>query len=824
MKKGLFSKLLPHLIAFAVFLIVAVLYCKPALEGLVVNQSDITQWKGSMQNSIAYKEQHGQYPLWTNSSFSGMPAFQIGFPGNNFVPWLVHDILTLHLPEPIQFFFLACICFYFLCIVLRVNPYLGIFGALSFAYATYNPVIINVGHVTKMWSIAYMPALLGSILLIYQRRYWLGAGLTALFTSVLIAMNHPQIDYYLFVVIAVMTIFFIIRWVREKEFGHLTKALGFALVAGGIGLMTNAVSLLSNIEYQKETIRGGGSELTQRAKGDAENGLSKDYVFDYSLAIPEPLVMMVPRMYGGSSSGLGEIEAEKSKTVEYLSSIGQQPQGGYYWGGLVSPSSVGTSGPPYVGAIVCFLAILGFFILDGKHKWWMLTAILLAIVMSWGKYFEDFNTFLYHYLPLYNKFRAPSMILVIPQLLLPVMAVLTLDRLTTVDRTAIWPDLKKGLIGAAAVFALLFVLYISFDFQNSQETESLKNIVQQQPQAAEGYRGYFNALKEDRQSLMLGDIFRTLGFALASLGLIYLLVRRTLKPALVFAAFSVLTLIDLLPIASIYLNSENYIEKSDNEGVFQTTAADQAILADKSFYRVFNISGNAFTDAVTSYHYNSIGGYHAVKLRIYQDLIENQLQKQQPNFSVINMLNAKYLIQKDGGGLTQNYQRNDSALGNAWFVKNLVAVPDAKAEMKALDAFNPRETAFIQEAYKNKAGVTAASFSGEGTIELVKNDNDVITYKSSSPAAQFSVFSEVYYEAGWKAFVDGKEAPIARVNYVLRGLNLPAGAHEIVFRFEPKGFYTGKTLTTICSVLMTGLLLFGFFVEWRSRRPKKVSA
>jgi hypothetical protein len=817
MKKGLFPKLLPHLIAVAVFLIVATLYCRPALQGMVVNQSDVTQWKGSIQNSIDYKETHGQYPLWTNNSFSGMPAFQIGFPANNVVPWVVHSILTLSLPVPIQFFFLACICFYFLCMVMRVNPYLGIFGALSFAYATYNPVIINVGHDTKMWSIAYMPALLGSILLIYHRRYWLGAGLTALFTSVLIAMNHPQIDYYLFLVIVVMTVFFIVRWVRGAEWAHLAKALGFAVIAGAIGLLSNAVTLLSTAEYQKETIRGGASELSTPAKGDAANGLSKDYVFDYSLAIPEPLVMMFPRMYGGSSDHM-EVAEEKSKAMEYLHSLGQSGGIGFYWGGLVSPTSVGTSGPPYAGAIICFLAIIGFFILDNRHKWWILGATLLAILMSWGKYFDGFNTFLYHSLPLYNKFRAPSMILVIPQLLLPLMAVLTLDRLATADRAEVWPRLKKGLMGAGAVFVLAFILYLSFDFLSSQDKDTLRTIGQQNPQALETYRGLFDALKEDRQGMMLGDIFRTLGFSLLALGLVYLMLRKTMKPVWVFTALAALTLIDLLPVDSTYLNSEKFVEKSQNESVFNRSPKDEELLADKSFYRVMNVSANPFTDAVTSYLYHSIGGYHAVKLRIYQDLIEHQLSKQQPNMGVLNMLNTKYFLQKDQGGLTQNYQRNQDAMGNAWFVRSLVSVPDAAAEMKALDNFDPKQTAFIRQNVFRDAAITATSYDVVGTISLVRNDNDVLTYRSVSGANQFAVFSEVYYKAGWKAFIDGKESPIARVNYVLRGLSVPAGSHEIVFRFEPQGFYRGKTLTTIFSIAMLALLAAGLFLEWRSRR------
>lgn len=815
MKKGLFPKLLPHIIAVVVFLIVAILYCKPALEGKVISQHDITQWKGSIHASQVYKETHGQYPLWTNSMFSGMPTFQIGFPANNLVPWIAHSILSLYMPPPIQFFFLACICFYFLCMVLRINPYIGIFGALSFAYATYNPVIISVGHDTKMWSIAYMPALLASILLIFDRRYWLGAGLTALFTSVLVAMNHPQIDYYLFLVIGVMTIFFIIRWIREKQLAHLGKALAFTLIAGTIGLLVNAVTFLATYDYQKETIRGGYSELAKPDKGDAKTGLSKDYAFDYSMAIPEPFVMMVPRMYGGSSDK--DERGEGGKAMEALGGLPKELQQQlpltYYWGGIG-----GTSGPPYVGAIVCFLAILGFFVLDTKHKWWILAAVLLSIVMSWGKFFDGFNTLLYHYLPFYNKFRAPSMILVIPQLLLPMMAVMTLNKISITERAALWPSLKKGLIATGVVLVLLFLMYFSFSYLSEQDHKVLNSVRDmKQPQLTDYVNTFYSALKEDRRSLMIGDIFRTIGFILASLGLIYLLVRRVLKPALVAGAFAALTLIDLMPIDSKYLSPDNYMEDTENDSMFQKTKKDEEVLADKSYYRVFNFSGNAFAEAVTSYYYNSLGGYHAVKLRIYQDLIEKQLSKQQPNMGVLNMLNTKYFLQKDKSGLTENYQRNDSALGAAWFVKNVAIVKDASAEMAALDHIQPKDSAFVQEAYRNRTG-GANSFDASGSITLVKNDFDVVSYKSMSTGNQFAVFSEIFYEDGWKAFIDNKELPIARVDYVLRGLPIPSGSHDIVFKFEPKGYYQGRTITTIFSVLMILLLVIGIFMEWRSRK------
>ncbi|GAB4092296.1 YfhO family protein [Flaviaesturariibacter terrae] len=820
MKKGLLVKLLPHLVAVVVFLLVAVLYCKPALQGMVLSQHDIIQWKGGIHQSELYKETHGKYPLWTNSMFSGMPAFQVGSPGNNIVPWLVHDILTLHLPAPIQFFFLACICFYILCLCLRINPWIGIFGSLSFAYATYNPVIISVGHDTKMWSIAYMPALLGSILLIFNRRYWLGAGLTALFTSVLVAMNHPQIDYYLFLTLGIMGVFFIVRWLREKQYIHLFKALGLTLVAGAIGLLVNAVTILSTYEYQKETIRGGASEITGTKQGDAKDGLDKEYAFSYSFGLGEPVTMFLPHAYGAHSPSNNPavrpvVEDDKSKTAQFLSEHGQSAQGvSYYWGNLSL-----TSGPPYIGIVVCLLALLGFFILDDKHRWWVLAATVLAILMSWGSNFMGFNTFLYDHLPMYNKFRAPSMILVIPQLLFPFMAVLTLDKLASTDFAVLRPRLKQGLIGIGVLFLFFFVMYAMLDYMSLQEHDALKAGLSN-PQQAEGMRQYFDALKSDRQSLFMGDIFRALGFGIAAAALVWMLLKRILKPAFVFAGFALLSLIDLLPIDSNYINSDSFMEDSSGEVVFSTTDTDRQILADKSYYRVFDVSGNAFADAHTSYHYNSVGGYHAVKLRIYQDLIENQLAK--GNMAVVNMLNVKYLIQKDQGGNTTGMQQNPGALGPAWFVKNLVFVKDAKTEMSSLDHFNPRDTAFARAEFQVPSAPT--QFSGEGSIVLEKNDNDVITYNSNSPSAQFAVFSEIYYKAGWKAFVDGKETPIAKVDYALRGLQLPAGAHRIEFRFEPQGFYRGYTITTICQVLLALLLLAGVFLEWRSRHRESEPA
>jgi hypothetical protein len=835
MKNSFLKKAWPHLAAIVVFLIIAVLYCKPALEGKVVNQSDITNWKGAVQQSLEFaKEHNGKGPLWTNSVFGGMPAFQIGgVPMNNYVPGYAHLILTLGLPEPICFFFLACICFYFLCLILRINTIAAVMGSLAFAYATYNPVIISVGHVTKMLTIAYMPALLASILLIYDhKKYWLGAGLTALFTSVLIAMNHPQIAYYLFIAIGIMTIFFIINWIKQKDFKGLALGLGFTVAAALVGLATNAVNLMSTYEFQKETIRGGGSALTGTdttgthvAKG---SGLTREYGQSYSMKIMEPLVMFAPRIFGGASDKL-EVNEEKSKAIEALQSMPKElqqqlPPPQFYWGGMTKPGEVGTSGPPYVGAIIFFLAILAMFVLDGRHKWWLFTAIVLAVMLSWGSYFSGFNNLLFDKLPLYNKFRAPSMILVIPQLLLPILAALGLNYIMkNAAKIDLWAKYKYALIATGGLIVFLLFMYLTSSFMSQPDNEVLKQVrnasdQQLPPDVKDMVKGYYNGLKADRKSLMLSDIMRSAGFVLLAAGAGFLIVRRKIKPAYAAIGVALFAFIDVILIDSKYLSSDNYLEKSDNDAIFTKTNSDNEILADKSYFRVFNLSRSTTGDGVTSYHYNSVGGYNAAKILLYQDLIERQLGKQQLNMPVLNMLNVKYLLQADKSGLTGAYQKNDGALGPVWFVKHVQFVKNADEEMKALDNFNPKDTAFVQDTFKSSVTLPVADSTAH--IQLVKNENDVIEYSSESVSPQFAVFSEVYYKSGWKAYIDGKEAPIVRVNYTLRGLSVPAGKYAIRFEFKPQGYYKGRKITSMASIALLLLLAGGIFAQWYYSRKK----
>jgi uncharacterized membrane protein YfhO len=825
MNKGLLGKMFPHIVALIVFLVVALIYCHPVLQGKVINQLDINHWNGAIQQSIIYKETHGQYPLWTNSLFSGMPAFMIGYPANNFVPWLAHNIFTLWLLAPVQFFFLACICFYFLCLALRINPYVSIIGSLAFAYATYDPVIISVGHDTKMWSIAYMPALLASLILIFEKKYWIGAALTALFTSCMIAMNHPQIDYYFFFIAAIMSIYYAVQWIRQKDFSHLFKVVGLTIVAAVIGVLSNAVTLMATYEYQKATIRGGMSAVADSTHGTtSQNGLNKDYAFSYSMNISEPFVMMVPRLFGGSSDK-EEVSQDKSKAVEVLQTLPPQLQQqlplAYYWGGMAKPSEM-TSGPPYAGAIICFLAILGMFVLDNKYKWWAAAAILFSIIISWGGYFEGFNILLYKFLPFYNKFRAPSMALVIPQLLLPMLAALCINKIIiTPDRKPLFIPFKKGLIATGALFVLLFLMYFSFDFLSTTDKDILSQVRQMnQPQLYEALRSFFDGLKQDRQSLMMGDIFRSLGFIAVAVLLIFFLIKNTIKPALAIAGIGIFILIDLLTVDLKYLNTDNFVDKADNTLAFQTTKADEQILADKSYYRVLNVNGDRFNENRTSYHYNSVGGYHAAKLRIYQDLIDKYLGKQMPDDNILDMLNTKYLIQKNNIGQTQAFQKRETAYGPVWFVKNIKYVKDANEEINALNGMHLKDTAVAQESFKSSIA-SEPQFDSSASIQLVKNDNDVITYSSNSGSNQFAVFSEIYYPAGWKAYIDGKEAPIVKTDYVLRGLSIPSGKHEIRFEFKPEAYYKGKKITSVASILLLLLLAGGLLLEWRKSNSKQ---
>jgi len=825
MKKFNLKSLLPHFIAVVTFVVVAAIFCKPALEGKVLQQSDNVQWKAMYEDQRKYQEKNGELPLWSNGMFSGMPGYQIAmYAPNPFSLGYVYNLMTLGLPKPLYFFVLAALCFYILTQILRINPYLGILGGLSYAFATYNPIIISVGHDTKMLAIAYIPALIGSIILLFEKKYLLGTALTALFSGLIISINHPQIVYYTFIVILCMSVVYLVNWLKQKEYLHIFKVVGLAAIAAVLGIASNAVLLGTTYEYSKESIRGG-TVLADGKSNFSKSGLNKDYALSYSVFKSEPLVMMFPRLYGGSTGNL-EVAEDKSKAIEALQQmpqeLAQQLQGflQFYWGGITS----GTAGPPYSGAIICFLAILGLSFIPNKHKWWMIAATLIAFMISWGHYFEGFNVFLLENLPLFNKFRAPSMILVIPTFIFAMSAVIAAQELLFNQKaTDAIKKYKKGLLVVAGVFALALMLYLTSNFKTENDENLIKQVSeisdpQQRNAILPSARAFVEALQEDRKGLFWGDIMRSFLFILVAAGSIWLYFQKKLSAIWALAIVAAASLIDIFGIDSKYLNENNYQEEEEYAQTFTPAPHNLEIAKDTGYYRVFDITNGvsaAFNGYATpSVFHQNIGGYHAAKLSIYQDLIEKQLYNFPNCAPTLDMLNTKYIIFKDPQSNQIQYQVNPTAAGPCWYVDSVSVITEPAKLIKNLDSLNIRNTALIEA----KIDAPIAKKMQGDSIWLIKNDHDRIYYSSRSTDNRFAVFSEVYYSKGWKAYIDGKESNIYKTNYVLRGLIIPAGKHEIKFEFKPDSFSKGVPVAIAASGIIWLLLIGNLFVLLKSNK------
>jgi hypothetical protein len=823
MRKISLKQVVPHLIAIAVFVVVAVLFCKPALEGKVLQQSDNIQWKAMYEDQRKAKEETGKLPLWTNGMFSGMPGYQIAMEGEN--PFTINyafQILTLSLPKPFYFFILASICFYLLTQILRINPYLGILGGLSYAFASYHPIVIGAGHETKMIALGYFPAFIGGLILIYEKKYLWGVALTALFTGLMIGANHPQISYYGLIVALFMTVGYLINWIRLKEFKHLITSLALALAGGLIGILCNIIVLATTFEYSKASIRGG-SVLADEKSNNNKTGLNKDYALSYSFNIQEPLVMMFPRLFGGSSGNM-EVSEDKSKAIAALQEmpqeLGQQLQGylQFYWGGITE----GTSGPTYSGAIICMLALLALSFLPNKHKGWMLAVTGLAFMMSWGHYFESFNVYLLDHLPFYNKFRAPSMIMVIPTFVFVVSAMLAGQYLIFESHSPNVSILfKKGLYVVGGVFILALLVYFSADFRSENDKNLLTQVnqitdLQQKNAILPSVTNFTDGLQEDRKSMLFGDLLRGLLFILVAAGTLWFTLKKKISAGWSVAVITVFSMIDLLSVDARYLKAANYQDAEEYEQVFTPAPVNLEIAKDKSVYRVFDVTNGVSTafngNAITSVYHQSIGGYHAAKLSIYQDLIEKQLYKFPDCRPVMNMLNTKYILFRDPSSGQVSYQLNPEAAGPCWFVDEVKTEADPAKVMGMLDSLSVKQTAVIETAAKGKTNANAGD-----SIWLVKNQHDLIRYQSSSAAERFAVFSEVYYEKGWKAYIDGQETPVYKTNYVLRGAFIPAGKHEITFEFKPDSYYKSEWIGLTANAIVWILLLLAAFFSYRKR-------
>jgi hypothetical protein len=836
MNKTLWQQFRPHAIAIGVFLIISVIYCLPVFQGMVANSSDVLNWKGMAQQSFEFKEKYGYFPLWTNSLFSGMPTFQIMAESqyNITVAWL-HYLFMFFLPQPAGLFFLACIGFYILSLTLKLKSVPAIFGSLTYAFSTYNAILVATGHTTKFSSMGYAPAVLAGLILLTQRKYVLGFVTAFLFSTLMFYQNHVQVVYYTLLIALCLGVSFLVQVIKSKDYIHLAKVAGLALIAGLIGFASYSVTLLSTYDYAKETMRGGKSELTTATNPNdtkdnkSKNGLDRDYAFQWSYGITETSTLMIPNARGGSST---HPLPEDSKTIEALQESGlpQQAMNGLfqgisaYWG-----DQPFTEGPVYFGALVCLLFIVGLFVVKSWHKGWLVAATVLGILLSWGSHFAAFNNFLFDYLPFYNKFRAPAMALVIPQLTVCALAAMALQSLMydTWDKKDLYKKLKFSGIATGVVIALLALTYLNADFRGSSDSQLQQYMGQiaqamakgnpNNPQIEQQTSGITSSiltgLKADRKALFAADFGRSLVYIALGAILIWLTASGKIKASYAGIAICALSFIDLIGIDTRYLNKEKYVSEEDFMAPFAATAADLQIKRDTSYYRV--LDETAPSSARSSFHHNSIAGYHPAKLSLYDDLLTNQIYK--GNMNVINMLNTKYFITQNPQTGQPMAQQNPGALGPAWFVKEIKYVNSADEEMKALDSLNPAQTVIIDKREQSK--VTAAPQpDSAATLKLLFNRNDIIKYSSKASTPQFGVFSEVYYPRGWKAFIDGKEVPIARVNYTLRGLSIPAGAHEIEFKFDPESFRLGDTIGLVIGIISFLLLFWAAWYEWKQYR------
>ncbi|MFC2175957.1 YfhO family protein [Bacteroidota bacterium] len=802
------KKLLPHIAVLLVFAGIALLYMSPVLQGKKLVQPDIVNFLGMSKEIVDFRADTGEEPLWTNSMFSGMPAYQISvlYP-NNWSKDIV-QFFTLGIPAPANLLFVMMAGVYFMFLMMGIGWRYAVIGAIGFGMASYSIIIIEAGHNSKAHAMAYMAPVIGSILLTYRGKYALGSALLALFLALEIATNHLQITYYLLLTVLVLGASQLVFAIKNGELPNFVKATGLMLIAALVAVGPNISALWTTADYGEETMRGK-SELSASQES---SGLDKEYAMRWSYGIGETFTLLIPNFMGGSSQGSLD---EKSNVYETMVDKGipkNQAKGiiaslPLYWG-----TQPFTSGPVYLGGVICFLAMLGFLVIEAKNRWWLLIALVLSIMLSWGHNFAVFSDFFFYHIPGYNKFRAVSMTLVIAQLILPIAAVLGLKKLfESTDKAAMQKSLKiaAGVVGG---ICLLFVLVPGafFDFSSSNDGQL----------AQAGFPDWLiAALLDDRQSLLQSDAIRSLVLVLLTAGILFAVVINKLKANIALLLIAGLTLFDLVQVDKRYLDNDDFVSAKKSKNAIMPTAADQQILADKDpNFRVINLAVSTFNDSKTSFFHKSIGGYHGAKLKRYQELIDSCISK--TNLAVLNMLNTKYFITPDKEG-RPTVRRNPLALGNAWFVEEMKIVENADEELSSLsnDNFNPEKLAIIDKRYSDQLDGFQPAADSTANIYFSVYKPNYLKYETEASTEQLAVFSEIYFENGWNAYVDGELQPHWRANYVLRSMRIPAGKHEVEFKFEPQVYYTGEKMALAGSILFVLFVVGGVVLDVRSRKP-----
>ena len=810
------KKLIPDMVAILVFAVISFAYFCPAVtEGRILSQHDSVAGIGAGQEGKEYLERTGERTRWTNSIFGGMPTYQMA-PSYDSTDLLkgIENLYHLYLPTYVWYVFVMLLGFYILLRAFNFKVWMAGLGAIIWAFSSYFFIIIAAGHIWKFITLAYIPPTIAGMVLCYRGKYWLGGLVTALFVALQISSNHVQMSYYFLFVMLFMAIAYGVQAYQQKTLARFGKSTGVLVVAGLIGVCINLSNLYHTYVYSKESMRGKSELVKENSANQTSSGLERDYITQWSYGIGETFSLLVPNVKGGASVPLAANEKAMEKANPMYGSIYSQL--GQYWG-----EQPGTSGPVYVGAFVVFLFVLGLFIVKGPMKWALLAATVLSILLSWGKNFMGFTDFFIDYVPMYNKFRAVSSILVIAEFTIPLLAMLALKEV--VATPSIIKERKKDFLisfGLTGGLALLFAVLPKVFFPSYVSTMEM-NALQGIP--ADQLVPLLANLEEVRMSLFTSDAWRSFFIVLLGAGLVWAYGMGKLKQIPLLAALAVLCLVDMWSVNKRYLYDEQFVEKQVQTQGFRQTETDKMILEDKALdYRVLNLASNTFNENNTAYWHKSVGGYHAAKLRRYQEMIEEHISGEMQGlyqavadaggdmeqldpsaFPVLNMLNTRYFIFPLQGGQTVPLA-NPFALGNAWFVDEVDYVNNANEEIEAIHGLDPTEKAVVDKKFESV--VQSLPSDSTATIELVAYEPNYLKYEVSSEKGGTVVFSEIYYP-GWKSTVDGQEVAHGRANYILRAMNVPAGQHVVEFRFDPTSLHVTENIAFVALGLLALLAI-----------------
>ena len=831
------QKLKPVLIfagIMALFVFLSLLYFSPVLKGFGLPQMDQTHAVGMAQELVEHEEATGERVHWTNSMFGGMPAYQIRGDSSNNIFSYINKVLRVGLPyHTAAILFLYLLGFYVLLRSMKINRWLSISGAVAFGFGSYNIIIIMAGHITKAYAIAMMAPVIAGILYTLNRDRWVGALFTTLALGTQIAYNHVQITYYLALMVLILMISRGIYAYRDGQITYFVKRGVVLLGAAAIALLPNLIHLWPTYEYGQFSTRGPSKLESGRNDGTPDAGLDRDYAFAWSYGKAETLTLMVPNVMGGASEPL----SESPRAMEEVDSRLQQIVGGQsqYWG-----SKPFTSGPVYVGAFVCFLFVMALFFYKGREKWWLVAATIFSIILAWGQNLEWFNYWMFDVFPLYNKFRTVEMTLVIATITIPLLGILGLKKV--MDNPALIREQSGkflaafGLTGGVALLLYLFP-NLFFDFISEREMSALMRQKQSMPEQAGAIDAVIQNMQQARIGLLKSDAVRSFFFILLGSGSLWLYATNRVSKKYILPGLALLVIVDLWGVDKRYLNNDDFVPPRQLEQNFQKSKADDYILKDDDpHFRVFSIYQNPFNEVQTSYFHKSIGGYHGAKLGIYQDVIDYYLQnnwqtlngqfknsgnvaeakEMLANMPVLNMLNTKYVIYNPGQQPIENPYR----YGNGWFVDRVQTVPSPRQELSSLQDADLKNAAVVRE---DRAG-DWASYRNEddgGEINLSTYEPDRLEYHVKAPSEKLAVFSEIFYPKGWEAYIDGEEAEIKRVNYVLRAVMIPEGEHTVEFRFEPSSVRTANVIAIIGGLLIV-LYAIWLIISYRKRLTDKL--